>query len=143
MTPAVAGFVMAFDYGLRHIGVALGQTVTATSRGVATLRAKQGKADWRAIDSLLAEYKPNHLVVGLPLNMDGSTSDMAQRAEVFASQLAQRSGLSTSLHDERLSTRAARLDFDNAKEMGTASTEHELAACLILNSWLTEQSANS
>lgn len=133
------GLVIAFDYGLRHIGVALGQSVTADSRGIATIAARQGKPDWRAVDALIAQYKPTQVVVGLPLNMDGSTSDMAQRARNFSRQLANRSHLPVSLHDERLSSRAARGDFEDAKAMGVANTEHELAACLILNSWFAEQ----
>ncbi len=132
------GFVMAFDYGLRHIGVALGQAVTATSTGIATVKAKQGKADWRAIDQLLEEYEPKQLVVGLPLNMDGSVSDMAERAQQFGRQLGKRCGLPVSWHDERLSSRAAKADFEAAKAMGTANTEHELAACLVLDSWFTD-----
>jgi len=143
MALAPAGFVMAFDYGLRHIGVALGQTVTANSRGIATINARQGKADWRAIVNLLDEYKPSQLVVGLPLNMDGSSSEMAERARAFGRQLARRSDLPMNFHDERLTTRAARSNFEEAKALGTAGTEHELAACLILNSWFEEQQTRS
>lgn len=136
MQPAVRGVIMAFDFGLRHIGVALGQTVTHTATGVVTLKAKDGKPDWRELQDLLKEYRPTHLVVGLPLNMDGSPSEMSALAERFAGELGRRSGLTVTLQDERLSSREAKASFDDAKATGQAKTEHELAACLILRSWL-------
>ena len=142
MSQAIAGYVMAFDFGLRHIGVALGQSITGTARGIATLKANNGKPDWRMVQKLLQEYAPEHLVVGWPLNMDDSVSDMAERAEAFASTLGKRSGMAVHLHDERLSSREAKASFEHAKRMGQASSEHELAACLILAGWL-EASAQS
>jgi len=137
------GCVMAFDFGLRHIGVALGLHLTATARGIATLSAKSGKPRWQELQALLDEYQPGHLLVGLPLNMDGSESDMAAQARRFAAQLGHRSGLPVTLHDERLSTRQARAEMERAKAMGPASSEHELAACLILTSWFSEAGAGT
>ena len=128
MPETVRGYVMAFDFGLRHIGVAVGQAITGTANGVATVSANQGRPDWRQLKILLDEYKPAHLVVGLPLNMDGSHSEMADAAQDFAQALGQRSGLPVELHDERLSSRAAKASFEEAKDLGQANTEHELAA---------------
>ena len=139
MSAGIEGYVMAFDFGLRHIGVALGQALTSSGRGVATLTARQGKPNWPTVSQLLEDYAPGHLVVGLPLNMDGTPSDMALQAQRFAEQLARRSGLQVDLHDERLSTRAARSSFAEAQALGLARTEHELAACLILEGWLAAQ----
>ena len=136
---ATSGYVIGFDFGLKHIGVALGQTVTGTARGVTTLSAKNGKPRWREVDELLQHYQGAALVVGLPLNMDGSDSDMSAKAQQFAAQLAKRSGQDVSTHDERLTSRSAKQAFEHAKAMGTAATEHELAACLIIESWLAEQ----
>ena len=140
MPVQVQGYVMAFDFGLRHIGVAVGQTITATANGIATISANQGRPDWRHLQNLVDEYRPAQLVVGLPLNMDGSHSDMAGAAEKFAAKLQQRTELPVALHDERLSSRAAKALFQEAKDLGQANTEHELAACLILNSWFSAQS---
>ena len=135
MATSSNGYVVAFDFGLRHIGVAVGQTITRTARGVATLNAHQGKPDWRALQALLDEYSPILAVVGLPLNMDDTRSEMAEAASRFAQQITKRCGLETQMHDERLSTRDARRSFADAKAMGIAASEHELAACLILESW--------
>jgi len=132
------GYVLAFDFGLTNIGVAIGQTLTATARGIATLQARNGKPDWRALAALATEYAPVCCVVGLPLNMDGSASDMSARATRFADALGRRLDVAVVLHDERLTTRAARAAMQEAKAQGTADTEHELAACLILESWFRE-----
>ena len=134
-----SGYVIGFDFGLKHIGVALGQDITGTARGLKTLPASDGKPRWHEVDTLLQQYKPAVLVVGLPLNMDGSESDMSVQAQKFAAQLAKRSRLLVHTHDERLTSHSAKQAFEHAREMGTAATEHELAACLIVESWLAEQ----
>lgn len=130
--PARDGYVLAFDFGLRHIGVAVGQRITATASPVTTLRARDGRPDWAALTAVVAEWAPNHLLVGLPLNMNGSESDMAGRARSFAGALARRTGLQVSLVDERLTSRAARAQGDRGN--------HERAAVLIAETWLHDQS---
>src|SRR5690606_16707927 len=72
--------VIAFDFGLRWIGAAVGQSMLATGSPLARLKARDGIPRWEEIDALLEEWKPDRLVVGLPLNMDGSESDMSLRA---------------------------------------------------------------
>ena len=138
--PAIV--VVAFDFGLRHIGVAVGQTLTASARGITTLVARQGKPNWRDVDKVLAEYKPHQLLVGDPLNLDNSRNEITEAATRFAARLSAHTGLPTELHDERLTTKMAKSGLAEAKVMGLANTDHELAACLILQSWLNER-ANS
>lgn len=121
-------YVLAFDFGLRHIGVAAGQTVTGTASPVATLRARDGKPDWPELTKLVAEWNPTRLLVGLPLNMDDTESEMSERARRFAAELARRTGLPTDLVDERLTTRAAT----------EAGGTHAHAAALIAETWLNE-----
>ena len=131
--------VVAFDFGLRHIGVAVGQTLTASARGIGTLVARQGKPNWRDVDKVLAEYEPSQLLVGHPLNLDDTRNDITDAATRFATRLGRHSGLPTELHDERLTTKMAKSGLAEAKAMGLAATDHELAACLILQSWLNER----
>ena len=140
---ARAGYVIGFDFGLKYIGVALGQSLTGTARGIATLSALEGRPRWADVKKLLGAYQPKTAIVGLPLNMDGSESDMAARARVFAEQLERNTGLTVQVHDERLTSRAAKHEFEQAKALGRADTEHELAACLIVESWLAEQARAS
>jgi len=84
------GYVLGVDFGLKHIGIAVGQTVTQTANGIATLAAKNGKPDWQELEKIINQYRPLAVVVGLPLNMDGTPSDMSDLATGFAQTLAER-----------------------------------------------------
>ena len=79
--------LLGFDYGTKQIGVAVGQVVTGQARELCVLKAQNGVPDWQQIEALLREWQPDALVVGLPLNMDGSPSEMSARAEKFARRL--------------------------------------------------------
>ncbi len=131
--------VMAFDFGLRQTGVAVGQTITLSARGVATLNCRDGKPRWPEVTALVDEYAPNVLLVGLPLNMDGTPSTMSEAARAFAQKLSERCKLPAEMHDERLTTRSARSDLEAARASGRARSDHELAACLIAESWMRER----
>ena len=128
---------LAFDYGLRTIGVAVGQSVTATAQPLQSLRAKDGIPNWDEIGNLISLWQPDTIVVGLPLNMDGSRSDMSARAEKFARRVHGRYGVKVCMADERLSSfeakgeilqQTGRRDFKN-------DNVDSIAAKLILQSW--------
>ncbi len=121
---------MAFDFGMLHIGLAVGQTVTATATPLTTLKAKNGSPRWQDLAALIAEWQPDLLIVGLPLNMDDSESEMSGRARKFADRLRGRFGLPVELVDERLTSFEARI--------GEATDLHTGAACLIAQSWLSQ-----
>ncbi len=129
----MAGIVIAFDFGLRRIGVAVGNGITGTASALAPLGARDGNPDWEAIRRLIKEWGPEQLLVGLPLNMDGTPSEMSSRAERFARRLEGRFGLRCALMDERLSSFEARGLIADAQ--ANASTD-SVAACLVLESWL-------
>ncbi len=136
--PNMSKTVLGFDYGLKNIGVASGQTVTASASELPPLKAKDGIPDWNAIENLLNEWQPDCVVIGLPLNMDGSDSELSQRARKFGNRLHGRFGVQVHLMDERLSTREAK---SIAREQGHKGNYREnpvdsLAARLILESWL-------
>ena len=76
------GYILCFDFGLRRIGVAIGQTATYTANSLQTVSHRQ-KPDWLAIDRLVAEWKPSTLLVGLPLGPDGEETDMSKAARVL------------------------------------------------------------
>jgi putative holliday junction resolvase len=130
--------VIAFDYGTRFIGVAVGQSITRTASPLPALPAKDGIPDWNRLDALLKEWQPQRLVVGLPLNMDGTPSDMSQRAAKFARRLNGRFGLPVEMADERLSSFEARGEI-LARDRGNRDfREHgvdSLSARLILEDW--------
>ena len=129
---------LAFDFGTRKIGVASGQTITATGTPLPALACRQQKPDFEAIAALLSEWQPDHLVVGLPLNMDGSESESSDRARRFARQLHGRFGISTWMVDERLSTREARQQMGASYKGGPDERVDSMAAVLIIESWFRE-----
>ena len=78
--------VIAIDFGLRNLGVAVGNTLSNTARPLTVISARDGNPDWEALISLLREWQPDQVLVGHPLNMDGTESDMGLRAQKFARQ---------------------------------------------------------
>lgn len=100
--------IIAFDFGTQNIGVAVGQTITGTASPLAALKAKDGQPDWQIVEKLFKEWQPSALVVGLPLNMDGSEQPLTEMARKFANRLHGRFGLTVHLQDERLTTVAAK-----------------------------------
>ncbi|MFU0886432.1 Holliday junction resolvase RuvX [Kluyvera sichuanensis] len=103
-----SGTLLAFDFGTRSIGVAIGQRITGTARPLAALKAQDGTPDWNLIARLLKEWQPETVIVGLPLNMDGTEQPLTTRARNFANKIHGRFGVAITLHDERLSTVEAR-----------------------------------
>ena len=127
--------VMAFDYGTGQIGVAVGQTLTNGARPLCVLKARDGTPNWDQIAELLNEWKPEKVLVGLPLNIDGSESGFCARTRKFARRLHGRFGIDVEMMDERLSTFEAKEQAghsDNYRQNPVDDT----AACLILESWL-------
>ena len=120
--------VLAVDFGLKHIGLAVGQTVSRTASPIGVIAAKDGRPDWSAFDSAVREWRPERLLVGLPLHMDGSESEMSLRAQQFAGTLKNRYGRQVEMIDERLTSIAAKsLSPDGG---------HAVAAGLIAETWL-------
>jgi putative Holliday junction resolvase len=95
------------------------------------VKARDGKPEWQVIDKLVEEWKPNVFVVGLPINMDGTQSDMSEAATRFSRRLHGRYGIRIELMDERLST------FE-AREFETRDQLDAIAAKLILETWLAD-----
>lgn len=130
--------LLGFDYGSKQIGVAVGQVITGQARELCVLKAQNGVPDWNQIQALLEEWKPDALVVGLPLNMDGTPSEMSARAEKFARRLNGRFNLPVHTHDERLTTFEAK--GQRLRQGRTGSYRDNpvdaLAAALLLEGWL-------
>lgn len=130
--------VLAFDYGLRTIGVAVGQSLTQTATILNPVKANDGVPNnWGEIEKLLLEWRPDLCVVGLPLNMDGSRSEMCVRAEKFARRLEGRFAAKVTTMDERLSSFEARGEI--IEQTGSRDFKQQnidsLSAKIILESW--------
>lgn len=100
--------VLAFDFGTMSIGVAIGHSITGTATPLAALKAKDGQPDWNLVERLLKEWQPDFVVVGLPLNMDGTEQPLTERARKFGQRLHGRFGVQIHYQDERLTTVAAK-----------------------------------
>lgn len=132
--------LIAFDFGTKSIGAAIGQEITGTARPLAAFKAQDGVPDWQKIERLLKEWQPDLVVVGLPLNMDGTEQPLTERARKFANRLHGRFGVQIALHDERLSTVEARANlFDHggfrALDKGSVDSA---SAVVILESWFEQ-----
>jgi len=134
--------VLAFDFGLRQIGVAVGNWTLKTTQPLAIVNAKNGKPEWPAIEKIMNDWKPDLLVVGDPLNMDGSSSDMSERAQKFARRLHGRWGTAIEMTDERLSSFEAKRILRERGHRGDYKRQpiDSYAAELILQSWFREKS---
>ena len=133
--------VLAFDFGTRRIGVAVGNTVVRIAHPLTTIAGEANAPRFAAIDALVAQWQPGALVVGRPLHEDGTEQEMTARAERFARQLEGRYGLPVTRVDERFTSRAAATTLRESGVRGGArlAAKDEVAAQLILQSWLDEQ----
>ncbi|MGH8216182.1 MAG: Holliday junction resolvase RuvX [Rhodanobacteraceae bacterium] len=138
---AMTGCVLGFDFGARRIGVASGNRISQSAHPLPALLSNRGQPDWPRVDGLLAEWKPEALVVGLPLTLDGGEQAITRRARAFADGLGQRSSLPVHLVDERHTSQEAARRFAAQRASGSARRRDaenidSLAAAVILESWL-------
>jgi putative Holliday junction resolvase len=134
------GTYLGLDFGLRRIGVSVGQTATGTARPLQVV-AHGNEPDWAELQRLLQEWRPLALVLGLPLGKDGEETGLSSRARAFGEQLQQRFGVAVHYNDERLTSVAAQEQFVERRAGGRArrkdaSMLDAMAAAIILENWL-------
>lgn len=129
--------VLGFDFGMKKIGVAIGQSITQTASPLQRINALDGIPNWSHIETLINTWAPDALIVGLPLNMDGSPQNITFAAKKFARRLESFYKLPVFLMDERLTTKSALSQFD--KQAHKKNNLDSLAAVIIVESWLREQ----
>jgi putative Holliday junction resolvase len=130
--------VLSFDFGTKSIGVAIGQEVTGTASPLPALKARDGIPDWNLIETLYKDWLPDVVVVGLPLNMDGTEQQMTQRARKFANRLHNRFKVNVEVCDERLTTTDAKamlFELGGYKKL-TKDKVDSVSACVIFTSWI-------
>lgn len=138
---ATAAVILAFDYGARRIGVAVGQATTGTASPAGVI-AVHGNPDWTAVERCVREWTPGRLLVGVPYNMDGTETALTATCRAFAQEPARRFGLPVDCVDERLTSAAATADLREARRSGTRTRRVRRedidahAARLILETWL-------
>jgi putative Holliday junction resolvase len=142
--PSRPKIVLAFDFGLRRIGVACGDTLSRSASALQTVPSGPNGPRWELIAAIMRDWQPDMAVVGLPYNVDGSDSDMSGAARGFAAELARRFGIEIVLVDERYSSLDAEARLKSARESGlrrgraSKSDIDAAAACVILERWFTE-----
>ena len=138
-----AELILAFYFGERRIGVAIGNTGTRTATAVGVLPAR-GTPDWEAVTRCVRQWSPDRAVVGLPYNMDGSETVLTAACRQFAAELSKRYQLPVDLVDERLTSSAAEADLRDARRSGARRRRVRRedidanAARLILETWLQD-----
>ncbi|MBT8079613.1 MAG: Holliday junction resolvase RuvX [Gammaproteobacteria bacterium] len=135
--------IVALDFGMRRIGVAVGQEVTGSANPVATISNGAAGPDWETLDGILQEWKPARLVVGLPLDADGQASAMSALVDGFVDELA-RFGLPVETIDERYSSAEAAAMLRNERALGIRgrikkASIDAAAAALIAERWLQQR----
>ena len=124
--------IIAFDYGEKKIGVAVGQTSTNTSSPLQIIFNKDNKTNWISISSLLDEWKPDLILLGKPLNMDGSESEIMKKVDKFYKELKSIYDADIEFVDERLTTFEAREILKNEKHDNVDAH----AAKILIDNWL-------
>lgn len=124
--------LICFDYGRKRIGVAVGQTITGTATPLETISVEKGVPDWRRIKEILDKWRPHALVIGDPVNLDGSSQPMSLASDRFVRQLSARFDYPVYRIDERLSSYEARARLKDTRNLDP------VAAQVILETWLSE-----
>lgn len=133
--------VLGFDFGAKRIGIATGQTLTGNANPLQTLTNVNNKPDWDKIESLIKEWKPQALIVGLPYLLDGQETEMTLRADKFSRRLHGRFGLPVFTVSETLSSFEAEDQLKQHKKIGKQNKGEidKLAAALITETWLQQE----
>ena len=140
--------VLGFDVGAKRIGVAVGNSISLSASEVGVIDVLEAGPDWVRLDKFLKEWRPDALVVGDPLTLDGGDQAARKRARRFCRELAARYGLAVEQVDERSSSVEAAQRFAAGRNAGArkrrqAATIDALAAVVIVERWLTEPAART
>ncbi|HMA31311.1 MAG TPA: Holliday junction resolvase RuvX [Casimicrobiaceae bacterium] len=132
--------VLAFDFGTRRIGVAVGNTLTRVAHPLATVDAHSAEARFAAVAALVEEWRPERLIVGVPTHADGTPHAMTAQARAFADAIGKRHALPADLVDERWTSEVARDELAASGRGGRAgrAMRDEKAAQIILQAWFDE-----
>ena len=135
-----AATVLAFDFGTRRIGVAVGTTITRSARPLTTIDAPEGHERSAALERVIEEWHPDLLVVGLPVHADGTPHAMTQRARRFGEELHVRFAIPVAYADERYTSELASAALAGRGRAGRAERD-QTAAQIILQGWFDDNAA--
>ena len=129
--------IIAFDFGTQKTGMAVGSSLIESATPLALFPMKDGIPNWDILLKIVKQHQPNLFLVGLPLNMDDSESELSTRARKFARRLRHQTNIETLMVDERLTTREARDELEQYQSQGRAKklAADSIAAALFIESW--------
>ena len=134
--------ILAFDFGTKKIGVAVGQTFTKSSSPLAVVFNKDNRINWDQILEIINEWQPQLMLIGKPLNMDGTDSDIMKLVEKFHKKLYKLTGIECKYIDERLTSFEARQNFKELMTENKTSIKSEAidahAAKILIDNWLNQ-----
>ncbi len=136
--------ILGFDFGLKRIGVAVGQSITGSASALETLTPINGDPDWDKIEALIKQWKPTCIVVGDPLTMEGFPTDITNSARNFGKKIQNKFNQTVHMQDERMSSIEASEIIKQQRQSGERKKRQkkgdldELAAALIVQRWLQE-----
>ena len=125
--------IIAIDFGEKKIGLAVGNTETMTSSPISILKKTKTGFNWAELTKQILEWEPSKIIIGKPLNMDGTRSDIMEKVEIFGKKLKSLVDIDIEFYDERLTSFEAR-QLDEDSEM-----IDDVAAKIILDSWLNNE----
>lgn len=129
--------ILAFDFGTQKMGMAVGSSLIESATPLSLFAMKDGIPNWDELLKIVKQHQPNLFLVGLPLNMDDSESELSSRARKFARRLRHQTNIETLMVDERLTTREARDELEHYQTQGRAKklAADSVAAALFIESW--------
>ena len=134
--------ILSFDFGTKKIGIAVGQTITMSSSPLTVLFNKENKVNWEEVSAIIDEWKPELLLIGKPLNMDGTDSDIMEVVDNFSKKLAKLSGIECEYVDERLTSFEARQNFKELMIENNKNIKKEIidanAAKILIDNWFNQ-----
>lgn len=133
--------VLGFDFGTKSIGIAIGNALTCAATPIPAIKARDGIPNWETVEAVLAKWQPDKIIVGLPLNMDGSEQELTRLARKFGQRLHGRFLYPVEYQDERLTTAdaKARLFEQGGYKALAKGAIDSVSAALIVESWLESQ----
>lgn len=138
------GYILAFDYGLKRIGVAIGNTLTVTASPLQTLTQSAKGLNWELVDQIIQEWEPDSLLLGIPEAETASGKSLCKKIKKFGQQLQTRYDLPLAYIDEQYTSAAAESALKNARQSGQRkriqkSEIDQQAAAIMLTQWFNEQ----
>jgi len=139
---------IAFDYGLKKTGVAIGQSITKTASPLTSLSMDNGKPDWSEIDIIFEDFKPSCAVFGMPEERINSNKNLIDNIKAFSSGIKQRYGISIKFVNEHLTSKIAKDQLKEQRQEGILQRQlkkgqiDSMAASIILQEWMNFEEIN-